>query len=112
LNKPFAGFDVGRPRSRHGPVQLVALTTDASFSGSATGDGHAVTVNMSWEGTGPIETTQNATARPGFVGHFTGKVRDAVATGTVVVNGETVVNGSTTDASIETLEDNNTTTSP
>jgi hypothetical protein len=84
----------------------------ASLSGSATGDGHVVTVNMSWEGTGPIETTQNATARPGFVGHFTGKVRDAVATGTVVVNGETVVNGSTTDASIETLEDNNTTTSP
>ena len=65
---------------------------------------------MTWEGTGPIETTQNTTVREGFVGHFTGKERDAVATGTVVVNGETVVNGSTTNASIETLEDNNRTT--
>ena len=33
-----------------------------------------------------------------------------MATGTVVVNGETVVDGSTTNASIETLEDNNITT--
>jgi hypothetical protein len=84
----------------------------ASFTGTATGAGHVVTVNMSWEGTGPIETTQNTSTRPGFVGHFTGKVRDAVATGTVVVNGETVVDNSTTDASIETLEDNNTTINP
>jgi hypothetical protein len=82
----------------------------ASVTGTATGGGHAVTVDMTWEGTGPIETTQNTTTRPGFVGHFTGKERDAVATGTVVVNGETVVDGSTTDASIETLEDNNITT--
>jgi hypothetical protein len=34
-------------------------------------------------------------------------VRDAVATGTVVVDGDTLVDGSTTNAEIETLEDNN-----
>jgi hypothetical protein len=73
-------------------------------------DGRTIDVEMSWEGTGPIETTQNTTIFPGFVGHFTGKERDAVATGTVVVDGETIVNGSTTNASIETLEDNNTRT--
>jgi hypothetical protein len=36
--------------------------------------------------------------------------RDAVATGTVVVDGETLVDGSTTNADIETLEDTNITT--
>jgi hypothetical protein len=85
---------------------LPSLQT-ASVVGTATGGGHVVTVDMSWEGTGPIEVTDNTTTFPGFIGHFQGKERDATATGTVVVNGETVVNGSTTNASIETLEDNN-----
>jgi hypothetical protein len=83
----------------------------ASVTGTVTSGGHVITVDMSWEGTGPIESTNNTTTFPGFVGHFQGKERAAVATGTVVVNGETVVNGSTTNASIETLEDNNTRTS-
>jgi hypothetical protein len=39
-----------------------------------------------------------------------GKRRDAIATGAVVVDGETLVDGSTTNAEIETLEDTNTTT--
>jgi hypothetical protein len=82
----------------------------ASVTGTATSGDHVVIVDMSWEGTGPIESTNNTTTREGFVGHFQGKERDAVATGTVIVNGEMVVNGSTTNASIETLEDNNTTT--
>lgn len=83
----------------------------ASVTGTVTSrDGRVIEVDMSWEGTGPIESTNNTTTFPGFVGHFQGKEREAVATGTVVVNGETVVNGSTTNASIETLEDNNTTT--
>lgn len=72
--------------------------------------GSEVTVDMSWEGTGPIETTNNTTIFPGFTGHFQGKERDAVATGTVVVDGVTLVDGSTTNASIETLEDTNTRT--
>ena len=72
--------------------------------------GSEVTVDMSWQGTGPIEQTNNTTIFPGFTGHFQGKERDAVATGTVVVDGETLVDGSTTNASIETLEDTNTTT--
>ena len=72
--------------------------------------GSEVTVDMSWQGTGRIEQTNNTTIFPGFTGHFQGKERDAVATGTVVVDGETLVDGSTTNASIETLEDTNTTT--
>jgi hypothetical protein len=87
-----------------------SLQTAAVTGTVTTRNGRSVAVDMTWEGTGPIETTQNTTTRPGFVGHFTGKERDAVATGTVVVNGETVVDGSTTNASIETLEDNNITT--
>ena len=83
----------------------------ASVTGTVTSrDGRVIEVDMSWEGTGPTEVTENTTIFPGFVGHFQGRERDAVATGTVVVNGETVVNGSATNASIETLEDNNTTT--
>ena len=66
-----------------------------------------MTVDMSWAGTGPIETTTNTTTFPGFTGLFVGQQRDAVATGTVVVDGDTLVDGSTTNARIETLEDNN-----
>jgi hypothetical protein len=62
---------------------------------------------MSWEGTGPIETTSNTTIFPGFTGHFVGQQRDAVATGTVLVDGDTLIDGSTTNARIETLEDTN-----
>ena len=80
----------------------------ASVSGTIPlSNGSTATVNMSWEGTGPITTTQNQTNFPGFTGHFTGRERDAVATGTVVIDGETIVDGSTTNASIETLEDTN-----
>jgi hypothetical protein len=82
----------------------------ASVTGTATGGGRVVAVDVSWEGTGPLEVTNNMTIREGFVGHFQGQERDAVATGTVVVNGETVVDGTTTNARIETLEDNNITT--
>lgn len=76
-----------------------------------TSQGRTVTVDMSWSGTGAVESTSNTTKFPGFRGHFQSRRRDAVATGTVVVDGETLVNGSTTNAEIETLEDRNTTTS-
>ena len=83
----------------------------ASVAGTiTTRDGRSVTVDIAWDGTGPIEATNNTTTFPGFIGHFQGKRRDAVATGTVVVDGETIVNGSTTNAEIETLEDTNRTT--
>jgi hypothetical protein len=83
----------------------------AAVSGTiTTRDGRSVTVDMSWEGTGALEATNNTATFPGFTGHFQGKRRDAVATGTVVVDGETLVDGSTTNAEIETLEDTNTTT--
>jgi len=83
----------------------------ASASGTLTTfGGRTVTVDITWEGVGEIETTNNTTTFTGFTGHFQGKERDAVATGTVVVDGETFVNGSTTNARIETLEDTNITT--
>jgi hypothetical protein len=83
----------------------------ASVAGTVTTrDGRAVTVDVSWEGTGEMETTSNTTTFPGFTGRFQGKRRDAVATGTVVVDGETLVDGSTANAEIETLEDTNITT--
>jgi hypothetical protein len=80
----------------------------ASVAGTiTTRDGRSVTVDMRWEGTGAIDSTSNTTTFPGFTGHFKGKRRDAVATGTVIVDGETLVDGSTTNAEIETLEDTN-----
>jgi hypothetical protein len=83
----------------------------ASVTGTiTTRDGRSVTADIDWEGTGPIEATSNTTTFPGFTGHFQGKRRDAVATGTVVVDGDTIVDGATTNAEIETLEDTNTTT--
>jgi hypothetical protein len=77
------------------------------FGTITTFGGRSVTVDIAWEGTGPIEVTNNHTIFEGFTGHFQGKRRDAVATGTVLVNGETLVDGSTTNAEIETLEDTN-----
>jgi hypothetical protein len=81
---------------------------EASVTGTiTTRDGRSVTVNMSWEGTGGLEATSNTTTFSGFTGHFEGKLRDAIASGTVVVDGETLVDGSTTNAELETLEDTN-----
>jgi hypothetical protein len=93
-----------------GPAEFTfspSLQTAAVDGTITTRDGRTVAVDMSWEGTGPIESTSNTTTFPGFVGHFKGKRREAVATGTVVVDGETLVDGSTTNAELETLEDNN-----
>ena len=93
-----------------GPADFVISPSlqSASVAGTiTTREGRSVTVDMSWEGTGELETTSNTTTFPGFTGHFKGKLRDAVATGTVVVDDETLVDGSTTNAEIETLEDNN-----
>jgi hypothetical protein len=84
---------------------------EASVTGTITTfGGRVVTVDMSWEGTGELTTETNTTTRPGFTGLFVEKERDAVATGTVVVNGTTLVDGSTTNAFIRTFEDRNTTT--
>ena len=83
----------------------------ASVTGTITTiRGRTVDVDMTWEGTGPVEATSNTTTVPGFTGHFVSRRRDAVATGTVIVDGETLVNGSTTNAEIESLEDTNRTT--
>jgi hypothetical protein len=80
----------------------------ASVTGTVTSDdGREIAVDLSWDGIGPLEVTQNTTTFPGFTGHFVGMRRDAMATGTVVVHGETLVDGSTTNAGIESLEDNN-----
>ena len=82
----------------------------ASVTGTlTTRDGRSVTADIAWDGTGLLQTTNNTTHFPGFSGHFKGKRRDAVATGTVVVDGTTLVDSSTSNAEIETLEDKNVT---
>ena len=67
--------------------------------------GQTIAVDIRWEGTGPIEVSQNNTSFPGRSATFVGRERDAVATGTVVLDGKTLVDGSTTNASIESLDD-------
>jgi hypothetical protein len=93
-----------------GPAEFTfspSLQTAAVAGTITTRDERSVTVDVSWEGTGELEVTNNVTTFPGFTGHFQGRRRDAVATGTVVVDGETLVDGSTSNAEIETLEDRN-----
>ena len=93
-----------------GPAEFTfspSLQTAAVSGTITTRDGRSVTVDLAWDGTGPIEVENNTTIFEGFTGHFQGKRRDAVASGTVVVDGETLVDGSTTNAEIETLEDTN-----
>ncbi|HEX2046927.1 MAG TPA: hypothetical protein VHF27_04125 [Acidimicrobiales bacterium] len=74
-----------------------------------TRQGRVVELDVTWEGTGGLETSVNNTTFDGFVGIFTSKEREATASGTVVVDGETLVSGPTQSAHIETLEDRNTT---
>ena len=93
-----------------GPAEFTfspSLQTATVTGTITTRDGRTVTADIAWAGTGPIEVTNNTTIFEGFTGHFQGMRRDAVASGTVSVNGETLVNGSTTNAEIETLEDTN-----
>ena len=94
-------------------------TNDATFTWSpsfqtahvegtlTTRDGRTVTVDMTWTGEGPLEVNENTNAFPGSVNHFIGREREADATGTVVVDGETLVDGFTEDADIESLHDRN-----
>jgi hypothetical protein len=93
-----------------GPAEFTfspSLQTATVTGTITTRDGRTVTANVAWEGTSPLEVTNNTTIFEGFTGHFQGMRRDALATGTVIVNGETLMNGSTTNAEIETLEDTN-----
>ena len=80
----------------------------ATVSGTVTTrGGRSISVDLSWEAIGPKEVETNTTTFPGFTGHFVGQRRDAVATGTVVLDGRLFIDGSTTEAQIETLEDTN-----
>ena len=96
--------------SGSGPAEFTfspSLQEAAVIGTIVTRGGRTITVDMTWEGTGALEATSNTTTFPGFTGHFQSLQRDAMATGTVLVNGVMLVNGSTTAAEIETLEDTN-----
>ncbi len=82
-----------------------SLQTASVVGTFTTTAGDTISVDIAWEGTGPIEVNQNNTSFPGRSATFVGRERDALATGTVVLNGKTLVDGSTTNASIESLDD-------
>jgi hypothetical protein len=82
-----------------------SLQTASVVGTFTTTAGQTISVDIAWEGTGPIEVNQNNTSFPGRSATFVGRERDAVATGTVVLNDKTLVDGSTTNALIETLDD-------
>jgi hypothetical protein len=82
---------------------LQTASVEGTFTTAA---GDTISVDITWEGTGPIEIDQNNTSFPGRSATFVGRERTAVATGTVALNGKTLVDGATTtNASIESLED-------
>jgi hypothetical protein len=100
-----------------GIIQVTTNEADFTWSPSlqtarvvgtfTTTTGQTISVDITWEGTGPIQISQNNTSFPGRSATFIGRERDAVATGTVVLGGKTLVGGSTTtaNASIESLDD-------
>jgi len=93
-----------------GPAEFTASSSlqTASVVGTVTlRSGEQAKINVTWQATSPIETSVNTTQFTGFVGVFTGQVRDAVATGSVVINGEDLISGPSVSARIETLEDRN-----
>jgi len=82
----------------------------ASVDGTLTTvEGRTVTVDMSWSGLRRVEVRKSQNRFPGGSNSFRGMRGDAVATGTVVYDGDAVVNGSTTNAELESLEDTNVT---
>jgi hypothetical protein len=110
--------DYLRVQIQSGCTGIIQVTTnDADFTWSpslqtarvvgtfTTTTGQTIAVDISWEGTGPIEINQNNTSFPGRSATFVGRERDAVATGTVVLDGKTLVDGSTTNALLESLDD-------
>jgi hypothetical protein len=112
--------DYLRVQIQSGCTGIIQVTTnDADFTWSpslqsarvvgtfTTTTGQTISVDITWEGTGPIQINQNNTSFPGRSATFVGRERDAVATGTVVLDGKTLVGGSTTtaNASIESLDD-------
>ena len=110
--------DYLRVQIQSGCTGIIQVTTnDADFTWSpslqtarvvgtfTTTTGHTIAVDIAWEGTGPLEVSQNNTSFPGRSATFVGRERDAVATGTVVLDGKTLVDGSTTNASLESLDD-------
>jgi hypothetical protein len=110
--------DYLRVQIQSGCTGIIQVTTnDADFTWSpslqtasvvgtfTTTAGQTISVDITWEGTGPIEINQNNTSFPGRSATFVGRERDAVATGTVVLDSKTLVDGSTTNASIESLDD-------
>jgi hypothetical protein len=99
----FTSDTISGPAAFQAPPSLKR----ARVLGTVTDDGRTVSVQMHWTATGDMERTRNVTRFPGFFGVFEGKSRDAVATGTVVLDGETIVDGTTTNAQIESLEDTN-----
>jgi hypothetical protein len=110
--------DYLRVQIQSGCTGIIQVTTnDADFTWSpslqtarvvgtfTTTTGQTIAVDISWDGTGPIAVSQNNTSFPGRSATFVGRERAAVATGTVVFNGKTLVDGSTTNASLESLDD-------
>ena len=110
--------DYLRVQIQSGCTGIIQVTTnDADFTWSpslqtasvvgtfTTPTGQTVSVDIAWEATGPLAIDQNNTSFPGRSSTFVGRERDAVATGTVVLNGKTLVDGSTTNALIESLDD-------
>jgi hypothetical protein len=110
--------DYLRVQIQSGCTGIIQVTTnDADFTWSpslqtasvigtfTTTNGQTISVDITWAGTGPIVIDQNNTSFPGRSATFVGRQRDAVATGTVVLDGKTLVDGSTTNALIESLDD-------
>ena len=56
-----------------------SLQTAAVTGTITTRESRSVTVDLTWEGTGPIEVASNTTIFEGFTGHFQEKRRDATA---------------------------------
>ncbi len=110
--------DYLRVQIQSGCTGIIQVTTnDADFNWSqslqtasvvgtfTTTTGHTISVEVNWDGVGPLAVDQNNTSFPGRSATFVGRSRDAVATGTVVLDGKTLVDGSTTNALIESLND-------
>jgi hypothetical protein len=110
--------DYVRVQIQSGCTGIISVTTNeldfvwspslqtASIVGTfTTTAGHTISLDLAWEGTGQLRVDQNNTSFPGRSATFVGRERDAVATGTVVLDGKTLVDGSTSNALIESLDD-------
>jgi len=95
--RSFSWARAAGPVTHASTENLKSVSVSGAFTArDNSGINHDVTIDVSWTGEGPVQTTVDASQSTGFrVGTTTRKERTATATGTVTFDGGVLVSGQT-----------------